>query len=256
MATEITPDELSDLVAQKLKAFEQIQVEFETSFFFIVNVHGKQRFSELSISDVVRYLHALWMTNLRTSLLSVSKSIKTHEGMQCLDLLLHWQQDGATAQVVDFLYHKLDGVSCVEITRQIHEAETLHLTEIQVSRLQHGRQVLLNRSMNLMVMLDALFAVSEEELATAVHEACALYGHLPEQIEQQRTTMQSPLYSYVPHQLLAERNMRVMNMLGQAIMADPEDEPAQRSILIQEPQVEASVWAETIIPGYQSVSYG
>lgn len=255
MATEITPSELTDLVAQKLKAFEEIQVEFETSFLFIVNVHGKQRFSELTVSDVVRYLHALWMTNKRTSLLSVSKSIKTYEGIQCLDLLQHWQQEGDTAQVVDFLYHKLDGISCVEITRQIHEAEALHLTEVQVNRLQHGRQVLLNRSMNLMVMLDALFALSDEDLAKSVHEACVLYGHVPGQIEQQRAAMQSPLYAYVPHQLLAERNMRVMNTLGQAIVADPEDEPPQRSILIQEPQVEASVWAETIIPGYQSLSY-
>lgn len=255
MATEITlPSDLTDLVAQKLKAFEEIQAEFETSFVFIVNVHGKQRFSALPVSDVVRYLHALWMTDNRTSLLSVSRSIKTHEGVQCLDLLQHWLQEGDTALVVDFLYHKLDGLSCVEITRQIRAAEILHLTQVQVRRLQHGRQVLLNRSMNLMAMLDALFALSEEELAKSVHEACALYGHLPEQIEQQRSSMQSRLYSYVPHQLLAERNMRVMNMLGQAIMADPEDEPAQRSILIQEPQVEASVWAETVIPNYQSLN--
>ena len=183
MVTEIT---LPELVTQKLKAFEQIQVEFETSFLFIVNVHGKQRFSSLTVSDVVRYLHALWMTNQRTGLLSVSKSIKIYEGLYCLDLLQRWQQDGDTAQVVDFLYRKLDGVSCVEITRQIHAAKHLHLTAIQVRRLQHGRAILVNRSMNLIVMLDALFSLSEEELATAVNVACALYGHLPEQIEQQR----------------------------------------------------------------------
>jgi hypothetical protein len=255
MTTEITlPSELADLVAQKLKAFEEIQVEFETSFLFIVNVHGKQRFPALTVSDVVRYLHALWMTNKRTSLLSVSKSIKTYEGLLCLDLLQHWQQDGDTAQVVAFLYRKLDGVSCVEITRQIHEAEELHLAELQVQRLRHGREVLLNRSMNLTVMLDALFSLSEEALAKSVREACVLYGHLPEQIEQQRAAMQSPLYAYVPHQILAERNMRVMNTLGQAIVTDPADKPSQRAAWIQEPQVEASVWAETVIPGYQSLS--
>lgn len=251
MATRINPPEL---VMQKLQAFEQIQVEFEKSFLFIVNVHGKQRFSSFTVSDVVRYLHALWMTNNRTSLLSVSKSIKTYEGLECLDLLQHWQQEGDTARVVEFLYHKLDGVSCVEITRQIHEAEALHLTEIQVQRLQHGREVLLNRSMNLMVMLDALFALSEEDLLRAVQSACILYGHLPEQIAQQRSVVQSPLYAYIPHQILAERNMRVMNTLGQAIIADPVDKPARRSALIQDPQVEASVWAETVIPGYQSLS--
>jgi hypothetical protein len=251
MVTEIM---LPELVTQKLKAFEQIQVEFEIGFLFIVNVHGKQRFSSLTVSDVVRYLHALWMTNQRTGLLSVSKSIKIYEGLYCLDLLQRWQQDGDTAQVVDFLYRKLDGVSCVEITRQIHAAKHLHLTAIQVQRLQHGRAILVNRSMNLIVMLDALFSLSEEDLATAVNVACALYGHLPEQIEQQRIAMQSPLYAYVPHQVLAERNMRVMNTLGQAIVADPADQPAQRSAQIQAPQVEASVWAETVLPDYLSLS--
>lgn len=233
MVAQIMPPAL---VTQKLKAFEQLQSEFEQCFLFIVDIHGQRRFSSLTVSDVVHYLHALWITDCRTSLLSVSKTIKEYGGLRCLDVLQHWQEDGDTAMVIDFLYRKLDGMPFVGITRQIHEARHLHLAEVQAQRLQRGRAVLLNRGMNLMTMLDGLFSLSEDVLATEVHKSCVLYGHLPEQINQQRIAMQSPLYTYVPHQILAERNMRVMNTLGRQIMA------------------EAAEVMEAIIPGYQELS--
>lgn len=102
-----------------------------------------------------------------------------------------------------------------------------------------------------MAMLDGLFSLSEDVLATEVHKSCILYGHLPEQINQQRIAMQSPLYTYVPHQVLAERNMRVMNTLGRQIMAEAADRPA--SCLQQIDEAQASAVLEAVIPGYQEL---
>ena len=64
--------------------------------------------------------------------------------------------------------------------------------------------------MNLMHALDAIFALPEDQLVKEVHVACERYGHQPSQIERQLTEMESPLYAYVPHQVLANRNMVVM----------------------------------------------
>ncbi|GCF08110.1 hypothetical protein KDI_16740 [Dictyobacter arantiisoli] len=205
------------LVAQKLEIFEQLQPEFEQLFLFAEQVQGQQRFATLTVADVVRYLHALWMEECRTSLLSISKTVKEYAGQRCLDLLQHWQINGDTASVVDFLTHKLDMLSLVEITRRMQEARTQQGENGPVQRLVHGQRVMLNRSMNLLLMLDAIFSLSPQELTKSVHAACQRYGHLPEQIEQQRAAMQSPLYAYMPHQILAERNILLMNTLGRQI---------------------------------------
>jgi hypothetical protein len=66
----------------------------------------------------------------------------------------------------------------IELTHQITDAKTTQPADDGlVRRLVHGRQTLLNRSMNLMRALDAIFALSEEDLRYEVRDACAMYGH-------------------------------------------------------------------------------
>ncbi|GCE03200.1 hypothetical protein [Dictyobacter aurantiacus] len=243
-----------ELVVQKLAAFEQLQPEFERSFLFIEQVQGQQRFDSLSVADVVRYLHALWTSECKTSLLSIPRTVKEYDGLFCLSLLQNWQEDGDVAAVVAFLYRKLDMLPIVEITRQIQEARRADTAETQIQRLIYGRKVMLNRQNNLTRMLDALFALSSEELSRQVQQACAEYGHRPDQIEQQRADMQSPLYTFVPHQVLAERNMLVMNTMGRQTMDRPSNPAAQRTSPVQQARTDPQPLAETVIPNYQDMT--
>ncbi len=121
---------------------------------------------------------------------------------------------GNTSEVVAFLQHKLDMLPFAELTHQIHEARQLGGDYGLSRRLVHGRAILLNRGMNLMQALDAIFALTEEELLKEVQAACIHYGHTPSQIEQQLAEMKTPLYSYLRHPVLAQRNMAVMNKMG------------------------------------------
>src|SRR5215469_130319 len=240
------------LATQKLEAFEQLQSEFETSFHFVQNVHGQRRFPTFSISDIVHYLHALWICECKDRLLSVPKTIERYEGELCLRLLHNWQEDD-TAAVVTFLQRKLDMLPFAELTYQIHEAQQPGSDQGLARRLIHGRAILLNRGMNLMQALDAIFALPEEELLKEVQAACIHYGHTPSQIEQQIAEMKMPLYSYLRHQALAQRNMAVMNKMGVNVTIKPDDLPGLRSGRVVEPDEPMPPFAEHIIAGYQEL---
>jgi hypothetical protein len=239
----------TDLVNKKLQAFEQLQAEFEASFRFVQNVHGQQRFSSFPIGDSVRYLHALWVCECKDHLLSIYKNITRYEGSHCLELLRFWQE-GDTASVVAFLHRKLDMLPFGDLTHQIQEARHHHKGDGLTQRLIDGRHILLNRGMNLMQALDAIFAPPEDELVREVQLACAQYGHHPSQIEKQVAEMDTPLYSYVPHQVLAQRNMAVMNKMGVNVMYRPSDQPGQRSWRVLEPTEPPGPYAEHVIAGY------
>src|SRR5207248_843883 len=241
------------LINQKLAAFERLQSEFEVSFRFIQQVHGQKRFSSFPVDHAVRYLHALWVCECKDRLLSIYKNIERYEGRQCLELLLGWQEDD-TASVVAFLNRKLDMLPLADITRQLQEARQRHKDDGLPERLMHGRLVMLNRGMNLFQALDAIFALPDDELVREVQVACAQYGHHPSQIERQLAELDTPLYSYVPHQALAQRNIVLMNKLGVNVMNKPADQPGQRSWKVLEPVEPMSPYAEHVIVGYQELT--
>ena len=244
-----TTQKTQNLVNQKLAAFEQLQPEFEASFHFVQDMHGQRRFTFLSIADLVHYLHALWICECKDRLLSIYKNITRYEGYYCLELLRQWQQ-GETTDVVAFLQRKLDTMPFADLTRQIHHARQLGGEEGLAQRLLHGRLILLSRGMNLMHALDAIFSLSDDELLKEVQKACAEYGHRPEQIEKQLAEMETPLYSYLPHQGLAQRNIAVMNKLGVNVTKMPPDRPGKRSWRVLEPTEPMQPYAEHLIEGY------
>jgi hypothetical protein len=244
-----TTPQIPELVNQKLKEFERLQAEFEACFQFVQNVHGQHRFTSFPVADSVRYLHALWVCECKDRLLSVYKNIRRYDGHYCLELLQHWQE-GDTADVVDFLNRKLDMLPYADLTRQIHEARHQHKNDGLARRLEHGRLVLLNREMNLVQALDAIFAMPEDELIKEVQVVCARFGHDPSQIERQLAETETPLYAYVPHQALAQRNMVVMNKLGVNVMGLPTDQPGERSESVLEPTEPLRPFAEQVVEGY------
>jgi len=246
----VTTLAIEKLAKQKLEAFERLQSEFEESFHFVQEVHGQQRFSTFPVMESVHYLHALWICECKDRLLSVYKNIERYEGRYCLELLRRWQE-GETADVIDFLYRKLDVFPFAELTRQIQEAKSVSSVDAKlVDRLVHGRLVLFNRFMNLMQALDAILAMSEDDLRNEVLSACARYEHSPSQIEQQLAEMEQPLYSYMRHQLLAQRNMLVMNKLGVKVMTLPTDRPGERSWRVTVPVEPLPSFAMHTIEGY------
>ena len=176
------------------------------------------------------------------------KNITRYEGSHCLQLLRLWQE-GDTASVVAFLHRKLDMQPFADLTRQIQEARQ-HQEAAFAQRLIDGRHVLLNRGINLMQAFDAIFAPPEDELVKEVQSICARYGHRPDQIEAQLAAMDTPLYSYVPHQALAQRNISLMNKMGISVMSRPSDQPGQRSWSVLEPTEPPGPYAEHIIAGY------
>ena len=245
----VPPPVTPELVKQKLEAFERLQDEFEASFHFVQNVHGQQRFASFPVADTVRYLHALWACECKDRLLSIYKNILRYEGSYCLELLRRWQE-GETAGVVEFLNRKLDMLPFGDITRQVHEARYQYKNDGLARRLEHGRLVLLNRGMNLMQALDAIFAMPEDELVREVQGASAQYGHRPGQVEKQLAEMESPLYAYVPHQLLARRNMAVMNKLGVNVISRPAGLPGERSGRVLGPTEPPGPFAELVVEDY------
>jgi len=235
---------------RKSEAFEQLQPAFEASFRFVQEVHGQRRFSAFPVAETVRYLHALWVCECKDRLLSVYRNIVRYEGHHCLRLLQRWQE-GEADEVIAFLHRKLDGLPFAELTRQIQEAKTTrHAGDGLVRRLVHGRLVLLNRGMNLMQALDAIFALPDDDLREEVRVACAQYGHRPDQIQQQLAEMEGPLHFYVPHPLLAQRNMVVMNKLGIHVMTLPTDLPGEGSWKVVAPTEATRPFAEHVIAGY------
>lgn len=246
------------IVRQKLEAFEQLREEFKQCFRYVQEVHGQRRFTAIPLAETVRYMHALWVCECKGRLLSVAgrglRPGKEDEGELCLQLLRGWQQEQDTASVVDFLSWKLDMLPLAGITRQLHEARSENTGEGFIHRLEHGRAILLNRGMHLMLMLDSIFILPEEELVGQVAMACGQYGHTPEEIEQQLEQIKTAIYSYVPHPLLAQQNMTVMNELGVDVMQRPADLPGERSWKVLVPVVPEKEpqepFAEHVVPGY------
>lgn len=245
----MTTQATQNLVNQKLEAFERLLTEFEMSFQYVQDMHGQRRFPLLSVADSVHYLHALWICECKDRLLSIYKNITRYEGRYCLELLQRWQE-GETADVVAFLQRKLDTLPFSDLTYQIQQARQRGGMEGLAQRLVHGRLILLNRGMNLMNILDAIFALPEYELLKEVQIACRQYGHQPDQIEKQLAELETPLYSYLPHQALAQRNMAVMNKLGVNVITMPSDQPGQRSWRVLEPTEPMHPYAEHLIEGY------
>jgi hypothetical protein len=241
---------LSDIVQQKLAAFERLEPEFEQCFRFLEEVHGQKRFSIFPVTYTVQYLHALWIAECKTSLLSVAKTVKVYEGRQCLELLQHWQQENDTASVVRFLSRKLDMLPLADISLQVQEVQHAQTDSNMARRLVHGRMVMLNRGMNLLLALDAIFSLPEDKLHEVVSSACEQYGHQPEQIVQQLQEMDSPLFTFVPHQVLAQRNMLVMNRLGMDVSSQPADQPKQRSWRVDTSTMLLPPFAEHVVQPY------
>lgn len=242
------------LAKQKIEAFERLQSEFEASFHFVQDVHGQRRFSALPVIETVHYLHALWICECKDRLLSIYKNIERYEGRYCLELLQRWQE-GVTVDVIEFLHRKFDVFPFAELTRQIQEARSARQADDSlVRRLVHGRITLLNRSMNLMQALDGIFALSEDDLRKEVRVACEHYGHHPGQIKQQLAEMKDPLYSYLPHRLLAQRNMLAMNKVGVNVMTLPTDRPGERSWKVDTPEEPLPSFADHMIEGYLALT--
>lgn len=242
------------LAQQKLQAFEQLQSEFEASFRFVQHMHGQHRFASVAVAETVYYLHALWVCECKERLLSVHKNIGRYEGQYCLELLRGWQE-GNTMAIVAFLQRKLDALSSTEIMHRIQEAQTMrHVDDGLLRLLVHGRLVLLNREMNLLLALDGIYALSDDNLMREVQFACSNYGHAPRQIEQQLAEVGDPLLSYAPHQFLAERNIQVMNTLGMNVMILPHDLPGERSWKAVAPSEPLRPFAETVIRGYMELT--
>lgn len=239
-----------NLARRKLAAFEHLQPEFESSFRFVQEVHGQQRFSAFPLRETVHYLHALWICECKDRLLSVYKNITRYEGHLCLSLLQRWQR-GESAEVIAFLQRKLDDLPFAELTSQIRQARAAHAPDPgMLRRLVHGRQVLLNRGMTLMLAFEAIFTLPEHDLVREVQVACRTYGHTPPQIEQQLAELEDPLYTYTPHQSLAQQNMLVMNRLGVTVMTLPTDRPGERSWKVLTPKEPLYSFAEHVVTGY------
>ncbi|HLI06283.1 MAG TPA: hypothetical protein VKV40_06935 [Ktedonobacteraceae bacterium] len=237
------------LVREKLVAFEQIQPEFEACFRFVQDVQGQNRFQSFPVRNTVYFLHALWLCECKDRLLSVYHNIERYEGRYCLELMRGWQ-NGSSADVVAFIQRKLDMPPLAQLVQQYELARQNGGDFGLVNRLAHGRVVLIIRGMNLLHALDAIFALAPDELQRQVQAACAEFGHQPEQIEQQLAEMEKPIYDFVPHQTLAQRNMTVMNALGMQVMNYPSDQPGQRSWRVLAPTVPPGPYAQHVIVGY------
>lgn len=255
---------IPQLILDKEAAFERLRPDFVDSFGFLQRVHGQRRFMSFPVSATMRYLHALYICEIKDLLLSVPHASSRYDGARALDLLRHWQE-GATAEVVSFLEFKLDVISLGQLTQQIQEAEAAVATAEQravVSRLRHGRKVLLNRSINLYLALDAIFAVHPVKLMRKVRIACEWYGHTSQQIEEQQALLGSPLVRYQKHSMLAQTNMRLMNELGVKVMDMPTDRPKERTVRVSPAEQPLPAYADSIIvhktftpPPYFPVSY-
>lgn len=241
--------QVPELVQQKLAAFASMQAEFEQCFHFQQEVHGQKRFASFPVGRIVYYLHALWLCERKDRLLSVNKNIRRYEGERCLELLRDWQT-GQNAPVVAFLLQKLDKFSFDDITAQIEEARRKQGDETLARRLEHGRLILLNRGMNLLHALEAIFSLPEKDLLDEVRPACEQYGHTPAYIEEQLADLKSSLYIYRPHQLLARRNMVVMNKLETDRLAHNANLSGERSRRVRPPAQPLAPFADHVIDGY------
>jgi hypothetical protein len=207
----------------------------------------RAKLEAISVADVVRYLHALWVCECKDRLLSVPKTIERYEGPRALGLLRGWQQ-GDTASALAFLQSKLDSLPFADLTRQIQDALAAGET-VLAERLTRGRTVLLNRAINLDSALDAIFSPAPDNLTAQVRMAAAALGHTPEQIEAQLAALRTPPYAYVPHPALARQNMQAMNEVGIRVMDAPGDHPGERTLRVTTPRMPLPPYAEEVIQG-------
>lgn len=233
------------LAQRKLRAFARIEPEFIACFRFVEEIHGQRRFESLPIADLTRYLHALWVCELKDRLLSVPHSIARYEGARALGLLRDWQE-GQTAGVVAFIHRRLDDQPFAELTRQI-ESSRMADDLTGAARLTSGRGVLLNRLFTLAHALDAIFALEPERLRAEVIAGATALGHTRAQIDRQLTSLSGDLYAYVPHPTLARRNMLLMNGAGLRISDTDGDRPGERTARVQPGAPPAAAYAESPI---------
>ncbi|HKD75043.1 MAG TPA: hypothetical protein VKB76_06085 [Ktedonobacterales bacterium] len=241
-----------EIVQQKLAAFERLQPEFESSFRHIQAMHGQQRFATISTADIVRYPHGLWICERKDRLLGISRTIPRYEGRLCLELLAQWQR-GEMAEVIAFLQRKLDTLPVADLTRQIQLAQQAGRMEL-AQRLAHGRNIVINRGLNLLHALDTICSQPAGTILSEVRAACAQLGHSPEHIQQQIVELDTPLYAYLPRRALAQRNMVVMNALGVSVTAGAADQPGNRSDRVQSPAGLAGSYAEIVIGDYHELT--
>src|SRR5437016_9560777 len=118
---EMPTGEINELARQKLAAFAHLEPEFASSFLFVQDIHGQRRFPAIPVDLTVRYLHALWVCELKDRLLCVPKTIQRYEGAKVLGLMRQWQA-GASAGAVRFLQAKLDSLPFADLTQQYEAA--------------------------------------------------------------------------------------------------------------------------------------
>ncbi len=248
-----TATQVPELVRQKLAVFARIQPEFEECFRFKQAVHGQERFASFPIAMIVYYFHALWLCECKDRLLRTNENMHRYEGQHALTLLHTWQE-GQNTEIVAFLVKKLDMLSFTDITFQLEEAHHQRKDKQLADRIEYGRLVMLNRGMNFLHALEAIFSLSHADLLAEVSSACEQYGHTPTQLEAQLAELETPLYTYLPHQLLAQQNMVVMNRLGVKIVTQYNHNAGELSRQATSFAGIAAPFAEQVIDGYLPLS--
>lgn len=220
---------ISALIDQKVARIAVLRPEFVRSFPFVQHMHGQTRMAQITVPQVVRYLHALWICDCKDRLLGVPQEASRYEGAHCLRLLAEWQT-GDAAGVVDFLQRKLDAQPFGAITAQWQHAHEHAEGGALAQRLTAGRAALLNRGMHLMLALEAIFALSVTELTRVVVLACQQEHHTPEELTDQLHELESPLFQLVRHPVLARENMVLMNNMSGSLAAQPPVAPVEESM--------------------------
>lgn len=244
---------LPDVVQQKLATFDALEPEFAACFAFVEAVHGQRRFPRLNVADVVRYLHACYICECKDRLLGVPQTIRRYRGDEALARLGRWQAGDSTS-VVALLEERLDGHPFAQITAEMAAAQSQPDQAAMAARLAHGRLVLLTRTMNLTRLLDAIFTPTDAKLLRQVREAAAKLDHTPEQIASALAAFASPLYAYMAHHALAQRNMRVMNIVGVGALMRPADLPGDRTWRVLPSTEPPGPFAEIPIPAYTELT--
>ncbi len=98
--------------------------------------------------------------------------------------------------------------------------------------------------------LETIAVHSGDDLRAEVRRASEHYGHGPAQIEEQLAEMATPLYTYRPHALLAQRNMVTMNRLGVDVSALTTEPSCVRSWYPTPSEEAQAPFAEQVISGY------
>ncbi|HEX9036568.1 MAG TPA: hypothetical protein VF808_06205 [Ktedonobacterales bacterium] len=236
---------MTTLARRKLRAFARTEAEFISGFRFVEDVHGLRRFSAFSVSDIVRYLHALYVCECKDHLLSVPLTATRYEGARALELLRGWQE-GDTASVIAFIHRRLDDLPFAELTRAIDGSRRAG-DQPAADRLTSGRAILLNRLFTLALALDALFAQAPDRLISEIQAEARRLGHTRAEIGHQLASLRGDLYRYAPHPALARRNMLLMNSAGLRITDTDGDRPGERTHRVEPGAAPIAPYAEAPI---------